>query len=93
MNKSISVIITGATGDAGSGVLDACIKDSRVQKITTITRKPLPIKNEKVVQKSTKNGTSIIGDHNSPLWLLSPPLLNGGGFFIFLYSDITHIWD
>ena len=50
MKKTISVIITGATGDAGSGVLAACIKDPRVQKITTITRKPLPIKNDKVVQ-------------------------------------------
>ena len=50
MKKSISVIITGATGDAGSGVLFACIKDPRVRKITTITRKPLPIKNAKVFQ-------------------------------------------
>ncbi len=50
MKKGISVIITGATGDAGSGVLDACMKDPRVQKITTITRKPLPIKNTKVFQ-------------------------------------------
>lgn len=50
MKKNLSVIITGATGDAGSGVLEACIKNTRVQKITTITRKPLPIKNDKVVQ-------------------------------------------
>jgi uncharacterized protein YbjT (DUF2867 family) len=50
MKNNISVIITGATGDAGSGVLAACIKDPRVQKITTITRKPLPIKNDKIVQ-------------------------------------------
>ncbi len=50
MKQNISVIITGATGDAGSGVLDACIKDPRVENITTITRKPLSIKNEKVVQ-------------------------------------------
>ena len=50
MKKNISVIITGATGDAGSGVLSACMKDTRVQKITTITRKPLSINNEKVVQ-------------------------------------------
>ena len=50
MVKSISVIITGATGDAGSGVLAACIKDPRVEKITTISRKPLPVTNAKVVQ-------------------------------------------
>jgi uncharacterized protein YbjT (DUF2867 family) len=50
MKKSISVIITGATGDAGSGVLAACMKDPRVQKITTITRKSLPIKHNKIVQ-------------------------------------------
>jgi uncharacterized protein YbjT (DUF2867 family) len=50
MKKSISVIITGATGDAGSGVLFACMKDPRVHKITTITRKPMPINNDKVVQ-------------------------------------------
>jgi uncharacterized protein YbjT (DUF2867 family) len=50
MKQTISVIITGATGDAGSGVLTACIKNNRVQEITTITRKPLPFKNKKLVQ-------------------------------------------
>jgi uncharacterized protein YbjT (DUF2867 family) len=50
MKKSISVIITGATGDAGSGVLAACLKDPRVKKITTISRNPLRVKNDEVVQ-------------------------------------------
>jgi hypothetical protein len=50
MKKSISVIITGPTGDAGSGVLDACRKDPRVKKITTISRKPLPFNDAKIAQ-------------------------------------------
>ena len=48
MGKSISVMITGATGVAGSGVLSACLKDSRIKGITTITRKPPPFNDVKI---------------------------------------------
>ncbi|WP_455392193.1 hypothetical protein [[Eubacterium] cellulosolvens] len=76
MKKSISVIITGATGDAGSGVLSACMKAPRVQKITTITRKPLPIKNDKLVQvihDDFLNYSKIedrLKDHDGCYWCL-----------------------
>jgi uncharacterized protein YbjT (DUF2867 family) len=47
-NANITVLITGATGVAGSGVFAACLKDPRIKKITTITRKPLPFSDKKI---------------------------------------------
>lgn len=44
----ITVLITGATGVAGSGVLFACLKDLRIKSITTITRKPLIFDDDKI---------------------------------------------
>ena len=46
----IKVLITGATGAAGSGVLDACLKDPRIESITAVTRKPLPFRDQKIVE-------------------------------------------
>lgn len=48
VKDKITVLITGATGVAGSGVLSACLKDSRIKKITTITRKPLLFDDKKI---------------------------------------------
>jgi uncharacterized protein YbjT (DUF2867 family) len=39
MKKSISVIITGATGVAGSGVLKACLEHPSVKKVLVVTRR------------------------------------------------------
>ena len=49
-DRKINVLITGATGTAGSGVLDACLKDPRIQSITVLTRKPLTLRNQKIVE-------------------------------------------
>eukprot|EP00026_Physarum_polycephalum_P015250 Phypoly_transcript_15887.p1 GENE.Phypoly_transcript_15887~~Phypoly_transcript_15887.p1 ORF type:complete len:227 (+),score=15.00 Phypoly_transcript_15887:185-865(+) len=37
-----SLLITGATGLAGSGILRYCITDNSITKITALTRSPLP---------------------------------------------------
>jgi N-acetyl-gamma-glutamylphosphate reductase len=37
--KTIQAVIFGATGLAGSGVLDECIKHPRVTRITVVSRK------------------------------------------------------
>jgi uncharacterized protein YbjT (DUF2867 family) len=39
MRKAISVIITGATGVAGSGVLKACLEHPSVKKVLVVTRR------------------------------------------------------
>lgn len=38
-NKTIQAVIFGATGLAGSSVLDACIKHARVDKLTVVSRR------------------------------------------------------
>ena len=49
MSKSISVIITGATGHAGSGVLHACLGHPSVKGVLAITRRGLDIRDERLV--------------------------------------------
>jgi len=50
MSKKIAVVITGATGNAGSGVLQACLDHPAVEKISIITRKRTGKKSEKLVE-------------------------------------------
>jgi FlaA1/EpsC-like NDP-sugar epimerase len=45
MQERISVIITGATGSAGSGVLKACLEHPAVEKVTILTRKGTGLEN------------------------------------------------
>ena len=46
----ISVIITGATGSAGSGVLHVCLAHPAVQKITLLVRRSTGISDEKITE-------------------------------------------
>lgn len=50
MSKKISVIITGATGNAGSGVLHACLNHPEVKKVSVIIRRSTGNKHEKLVE-------------------------------------------
>ncbi|UCH88511.1 MAG: NAD-dependent epimerase/dehydratase family protein [Thermoplasmata archaeon] len=50
MPKKISVLITGPTGTAGSGVLQACLKHPTVKKVSALTRRTTGIKNKKLVE-------------------------------------------
>jgi nucleoside-diphosphate-sugar epimerase len=45
-----NVIITGTNGMIGRLVLDECLKRDEVKKITSITRRPLGIKNAKLIE-------------------------------------------
>jgi uncharacterized protein YbjT (DUF2867 family) len=50
MSKEISVIITGATGSAGSGVLYASLKHPAVRKVSTIVRRATGKRHEKLAE-------------------------------------------
>lgn len=57
-----NVIMMGATGMIGSLVLRRCLKDSRIEKLTSIVRKPSGIRHEKlteIVHEDFKDFTSI----------------------------------
>ena len=45
---TISVIITGATGMVGEGVLLECLADARVERVLVINRKPLGVTHPKL---------------------------------------------
>jgi uncharacterized protein YbjT (DUF2867 family) len=47
---TISVIITGATGHAGSGVLHACLGHPAVGRVTALTRRALDVRDDKLVE-------------------------------------------
>ncbi|WP_338055450.1 NAD-dependent epimerase/dehydratase family protein [Scleromatobacter humisilvae] len=47
---SISVIITGATGMVGEGVLLECVADARVSRVLVINRKPSGVVHPKLVE-------------------------------------------
>ena len=76
MSKTISVIITGATGAAGSGVLHACLSHPAVKKVSTLTRRSTGFKNTKLTEiihgdflNYSKIKTKLAG-HNACYWCL-----------------------
>jgi uncharacterized protein YbjT (DUF2867 family) len=48
MPDQLSVLLTGATGCAGSGVLKACLNHPNVGKVSVLTRKSIGIEHEKL---------------------------------------------
>ena len=50
MPEKISVIITGPTGSAGSGVLQACLDHPSVGKVSVLTRKSTGKEHEKLLE-------------------------------------------
>ena len=51
----MKIILTGATGFVGEGVLLECLKDERVEKVLSISRKPCGHKHEKLEELITKD--------------------------------------
>jgi len=49
-HEKIKAVLFGATGIAGSGVLNECLKHPNVEKITIITRTEIGIKHEKLTE-------------------------------------------
>jgi uncharacterized protein YbjT (DUF2867 family) len=76
MPKKISVIITGASGMAGSGVLHACLVHKDVKKVTTVVRRPIVTRDDKLVEvilDDFLDWTSIEGPvsgHDACFWCL-----------------------
>lgn len=50
MTEKIAAVLTGATGNAGSGVLHACLKHPAVKKVSVMTRRKLDKKHEKLIE-------------------------------------------
>ncbi len=50
MSKAISVLLTGATGHAGSGVLRACLGRPSVTRVTALSRRGLGLEHPKLVE-------------------------------------------
>lgn len=50
MGDGISVLVTGPTGSAGSGVVRACLDHPEVREVRVLTRRPLGIDHEKLVE-------------------------------------------
>ena len=50
----MKIILTGATGFVGEGILLECLKDERVEKVLSISRKPCGHKHEKLEELITK---------------------------------------
>jgi len=76
MPKSISVIITGATGTAGSGVLHSCLNHPAVKRVTVVTRRSTDRKNSKLTEiiltdfLDWKTMTDRLKDHDACYWCL-----------------------
>ena len=76
MTKKLSVIITGTTGAAGSGVLQACLNHPNVAKVSVITRKSIGSTHEKIVEVIQNNFLEIkrvedsLADHDACFWCL-----------------------
>ncbi len=50
MNQSVKIIITGATGMVGAGVLQVCLSQPDIEKVLVINRKPCGIKHSKLTE-------------------------------------------
>jgi len=76
MTKKLSVIITGATGTAGSGVLHACLNHPNVNKVSVISRKSTGNIHEKLVEiihdnfLEFKKVEDFLADHDACFWCL-----------------------
>lgn len=71
-----SVIVTGATGTAGSGALQQCLADSEIDRVTAIVRRPLTIEHPKLKVIIHQNFLDYSGledvfkQHNACIWCL-----------------------
>ncbi len=64
----MNILITGATGMIGSLVLEKCLDDPRVSKVTSLLRRPLGIRHEKLEEIIVEDFLAL--DNDAP-WLNS----------------------
>lgn len=57
----MKVIITGATGMVGEGVMLVCLENTEVTEVVSISRKPLPFKHDKLKELVVKDFSEIAG--------------------------------
>jgi hypothetical protein len=55
VNKQLKVILTGASGMVGEGVLNECLQDNRVESVLTLNRKSLGITHPKLKEVVLQN--------------------------------------
>jgi hypothetical protein len=76
MPNRISVIITGPTGNAGSGVLHACLNHPAVEKVSVLTRRSTGNRHEKldeIIHNDFLDYSKIedkLAGHNACFWCL-----------------------
>ena len=56
----MKVIVTGATGMLGEGVLLECLQNPEVQEVLIINRKPSPIKHAKLTELLVPDFTRLV---------------------------------
>ena len=62
----MKLIVTGATGLVGEGVLLVCLQDDRIDEVLSVSRKPLELKHSKLKELIVKD-FSEIGNHGDLL--------------------------
>ena len=64
----MKVILTGATGFVGEGILLECLKDERIEKVLSISRKPCGHKHEKLEELN-----ALAKENGVELMMIVPP--------------------
>lgn len=70
----MKIIITGPTGTAGSEAIRICLADSSIEKVTALSRKPLPVQDGKLnnlIHDDYLDYSKILEDlkgHDACLW-------------------------
>ena len=72
----MKIIVTGPTGTAGSEVITQAVADPRIEQVTAISRRPLPIRHDKLQTIILTDFTDYSGilqelqGHDACLWCL-----------------------
>jgi uncharacterized protein YbjT (DUF2867 family) len=90
--QPISVIVTGATGLAGADVVQECINDPTIQRVTVLSRRPLAVEDEKlkvIIHNDFLDYSGILPElarHDAVIWCLGVPQAHVG---VAEYEKIT----
>jgi uncharacterized protein YbjT (DUF2867 family) len=91
----MKIILTGATGTAGSAALQEALKAQDVTQVTVLTRRPTGLKHSKLVEIIHEDFTryeslkDIFADHDGCLWCLG---IAQSGLSEARYTEITYTY-